>query len=1174
MGQGFLGWRGFCVIHEKMEGFMMRILKKLSYFIKIKDGGAEAEKVFVIARSEGPRHSGGPQRQAGSLSHIPHPTSHFCHCEAPRVLAISYTESCGTKNNDKDEMREGDGMMQGLKPEAKLNNSRASAITSNKMGQIPRPTLTSWGLALLVMLTWLFMVSSSFAVETWSESTLGTTKILNGVTYGNGLYVAVGHWGTIMTSPDGTTWSGQTSDTRDHLLRVTYGNGSFVAVGWSGTILTSPDGTTWTARASGTTNAFRGVTYVNNLFVAVGDSGKMLTSPDGITWTARASGTTNSLFGVTYGNELYVAVGASGTIMTSPDGTTWTGRTSGTRFWLYGGVTYGNGLYVAVGGSGTILTSPDATTWTARISPNTNALRGVTYGNGLYVAVGDSGRILTSPDGITWTALPFGGWFNDITYVDNFYVAVGSWGTILTSSDGIAWTTQISGIHFGVTYGSGLFVAVGWSGKILTSPDGTTWMARTSGTTNAFRGVTYGNGLYVAVGGSGTILTSLDGITWTARTSPNTNSLYGVTYGNELYVAVGDSGTIMTSPDGTTWTGRTSGTTNFLSGVTYGNGLYVAVGDSGRIMTSPDGITWTARSSSTTQHMRNVTYGSGLFVAVGSWGTILTSPDATTWTERTSGTTNVLRGVTYGNGLYVAVGDSGRILSSPDGITWTARTSPNTNSLCGVTYGNDLYVAVADSAGILTSQGKANPTVSVTNTTKNEISDHILNVSNIITRIEDKEKILQIAEETIAKTNQFVTNDKPVTEIYTEVKKFSENILRNNSTFKLISLLDEGVINAKIGNINIDEVSKISRDIVSNNQRLNRGLESSNLGLQVRPSIYLNINGEREQIKRTIVEIPINFFSELKNNEIDYITITSPIAEIRINQQDLKQITSDIVFDAKIIHNSIADNAYEFDIKSSGESIQHFSNGLLIKIPYELKKDDNINNLTVFYLDENGQISNEIGFYDAINNTVNFKTNYLSTFFIKSNLIEFNDIDDNWAKNIIENLASKGILAGFENNDFRPMLNVTRAEFVTMIINVFKLPLVEYNNNFKDVSKDVWYSDFVATAYENNIITGYEDATFKPTHKITREEMVTITMSVMSNFINFKTTNNLSILNSNFNDYDEIHNFATQSVSNAYRYGIISGLPTGDFNPKGNATRAEAAAVIYKILNFKFLNSL
>jgi uncharacterized membrane protein len=134
------------------------------------------------------------------------------------------------------------------------------------------------------------------------------------------------------------------------LFGVTYGNSLFVAVGDYGAILTSPDGETWTAQNLGTDNFFNGVTYENGLFVAVGGDGTILTSPDGETWTAQNSGTSESLLEATYGNGRFVAVGWSGTILTSPDGETWTAQNSPTGYPLFG-VTYGNGRFVAVGGS-------------------------------------------------------------------------------------------------------------------------------------------------------------------------------------------------------------------------------------------------------------------------------------------------------------------------------------------------------------------------------------------------------------------------------------------------------------------------------------------------------------------------------------------------------------------------------------------------------------------------------------------------------------------------------------------------------------------------------------------------------------------------------------------------------------------------------------------------------
>jgi len=248
---------------------------------------------------------------------------------------------------------------------------------------------------------------------------------------------------TSIVTEAGITWTTRTSGFGTTGIRgVTYGDGLYVAVGDSGTLTTSTDAITWTTRTSGFgTTRIWSVTYEDGLYVAVGDSGTLTTSTDGITWTSRTSGFgTTRIYGVTYGDGLYVAVGSSGKLTTSTDGITWTTRTSGFGFYGVEGVTYGNSLYVIVGGNGQLATSPDGTTWTTRTSGfGTSVILGVAYGDGLYVAVGDDGKLTTSTDAITWTTRTSGFGTTGIlgvAYGDGLYVAVGSLGTLTTSPNG------------------------------------------------------------------------------------------------------------------------------------------------------------------------------------------------------------------------------------------------------------------------------------------------------------------------------------------------------------------------------------------------------------------------------------------------------------------------------------------------------------------------------------------------------------------------------------------------------------------------------------------------------------------------------------------------------------------------------------------------------------------
>jgi len=204
-------------------------------------------------------------------------------------------------------------------------------------------------------------------LDTWHvRSPFTPGSDLYGVTYANGLYVAVGNNGTLATSRDQVHWTTQAlvSDagvSEPCLFAVTYGGGLFVAVGtyiWS-----SPDGVTWTFRPC-SAGPFGGVAYGNGRFVAAGGSGGyfnqsgppgLATSEDGITWVDRSttSGVTSEpTKALIFADGVFVQVAWHQPPYYSKDGLTWEPGASATGASLYNhgeDVAYGNGLFVVVG---------------------------------------------------------------------------------------------------------------------------------------------------------------------------------------------------------------------------------------------------------------------------------------------------------------------------------------------------------------------------------------------------------------------------------------------------------------------------------------------------------------------------------------------------------------------------------------------------------------------------------------------------------------------------------------------------------------------------------------------------------------------------------------------------------------------------------------------------------
>ena len=254
---------------------------------------------------------------------------------------------------------------------------------------------------------------ASWVDRTQAFSVTALGGAINGMAYGNGIYVAVGNNNnqfSVQTSSDTITWTVRLGSAAAVEARaVAYGNyrgnKTWVVVGSGGIIFSSTDSNTWIQRTSPTANILNAASYGNNVFVAAGATGTLISSTDGFTWVSRVSG-----FGVTpinalvFGNGVHVAAGDGGRLSTSTDGITWTTRTSG-----FGGVTairslaFGNGLFLAGGDAGVLTTSTDGINWTTRqANISTNVIRSIAWGDGLYVMGSDTGIIRVSTDGFEW----------------------------------------------------------------------------------------------------------------------------------------------------------------------------------------------------------------------------------------------------------------------------------------------------------------------------------------------------------------------------------------------------------------------------------------------------------------------------------------------------------------------------------------------------------------------------------------------------------------------------------------------------------------------------------------------------------------------------------------------------------------------------------------------------
>lgn len=172
--------------------------------------------------------------------------------------------------------------------------------------------------------------------------------------------------------------------------------------------------------------------------------------------------------------------------------------------------------------------------------------------------------------------------------------------------------------------------------------------------------------------------------------------------------------------------------------------------------------------------------------------------------------------------------------------------------------------------------------------------------------------------------------------------------------------------------------------------------------------------------------------------------------------------------------------------------------------------------------------------------------------------LRFSDLESvPWAQEAIGILSERGVISGKGNGLFAPNDDVTRQEFVKMLVGAFALQAEDTACKFEDVSAD-WAKQSVAIAAALEIVNGMSETAFAPEEKITREDgavMLARTATVLGSGLEEGT--------SRFADDAQIADYAKASVYGLSNAGVIAGKGDNLFAPKATMTRAEAAKLIY-----------
>lgn len=180
---------------------------------------------------------------------------------------------------------------------------------------------------------------------------------------------------------------------------------------------------------------------------------------------------------------------------------------------------------------------------------------------------------------------------------------------------------------------------------------------------------------------------------------------------------------------------------------------------------------------------------------------------------------------------------------------------------------------------------------------------------------------------------------------------------------------------------------------------------------------------------------------------------------------------------------------------------------------------------------------------------------------------DFTDVSrSDWYYQFVDYVTSKGYFNGTAETTFAPAENMTRAMFVTVLFRFDGAKGDRSQSAFTDVAPGEWYTDAINWAAANKIVDGVGDGKFAPNDPITRAQMCTMIERYLALYkkawkVTLPETGSVSVMV----DENAIPAYALAAVKQCQRHGLVNGFEDGTFRPNELSTRAQVAAVIYRM---------
>ena len=295
---------------------------------------------------------------------------------------------------------------------------------------------------------------------------------------------------------------------------------------------------------------------------------------------------------------------------------------------------------------------------------------------------------------------------------------------------------------------------------------------------------------------------------------------------------------------------------------------------------------------------------------------------------------------------------------------------------------------------------------------------------------------------------------------------------------------------------------------------------------------------------------------------------------------DIKVIVEDVVKttlteeqQAKVGNKTV----YDLSVMSGGKLISSFNGGkVTVSIPYELKNGETAENLTVWYMADDGSLTEITCTYDAKTKSVVFVVDHFSKYIIGYDDLAdwvnpFTDVKSSaWYYNAAAFVNVNGLMKGETDTTFAPQTAMTRGMFVAILGRMEGVDTTKYadKNTFSDVKSSQYYAPYIAWASDKAIVTGMGGDKFAPNAAVTREQMAVM----MTNYMKYKDQGPVGLwaIQLTYGDLDKVSSWADEGVMFMTMKDLMNGMGNDAkgnplFAPKETSTRAQTAQVMMNL---------